>query len=91
MSNNSTEQSQNESNGFFRNAWEGWKRIARKIGDFNARVILTLFYILLFSPFAIALRLFSDPLQIKGTENQGWIPRVDTEEITPLEKATRQF
>jgi hypothetical protein len=45
--------------------WEGYKRVARKIGDFQARVLLTLIYAILVLPIGLAVRLFADPLQIK--------------------------
>jgi len=45
--------------------WEGWKKIAQKIGNFQARVLLTVFYGVLVLPFGLAARLFSDPLRIK--------------------------
>jgi hypothetical protein len=45
--------------------WEGWKKIAHKIGNFQARVLLTVFYAVLVLPFGLAARLFSDPLRIK--------------------------
>ena len=31
--------------------WEGWKKIAHKIGNFQARVLLTVFYAVLVLPF----------------------------------------
>jgi hypothetical protein len=46
-------------------AWAGWKKIAHKIGNFQARVLLTIFYGVLVLPFGLAARLFSDPLRIK--------------------------
>jgi hypothetical protein len=46
-------------------AWQAWKRIAHKIGNFQARVLLTIFYGVLVLPFGLAARLFSDPLRIK--------------------------
>ncbi len=46
-------------------AWQAWKRIAHAIGNFQARVLLTIFYSVLVLPFGIAVRLFSDPLRIK--------------------------
>ena len=76
--------------GFFRRLWEGWKRIARKIGDFNARVILTLFYFLLLCPFALILKIFTDPLELKQKEHIGWHERQEDLDITPLERATKQ-
>ncbi|MGC1225940.1 MAG: hypothetical protein WA859_05620 [Candidatus Sulfotelmatobacter sp.] len=53
-------------------AWEGWKKIARKIGNFQARVILTVFYGVLLMPFGLAARFFSDPLRIKRPLQQ-WL------------------
>jgi len=76
--------------GFFKRLWEGWKKIARKIGDFNARVILTVFYFILLCPFALMLKLFTDPLEIKKKGHVGWHNKEEDGEITPLEKATRQ-
>lgn len=46
-------------------AWQAWKRIAHKIGNFQARVLLTVFYGVLVMPFGLAARWFSDPLRIK--------------------------
>lgn len=48
-----------------RRLWAGWKRVARAIGDFQARVLLTLIYAVLVLPFGLLVRLFSDPLNIK--------------------------
>ncbi len=48
-----------------KNLWAIWKRIAHKIGDFQARVLLTLIYAVLVLPFGLAVRLFSDPLNLK--------------------------
>jgi hypothetical protein len=44
---------------------QAWKTIAHKIGNFQARILLTLFYAVLVFPFGIVVRLFSDPLRIK--------------------------
>jgi hypothetical protein len=46
-------------------AWETWKRIAHKIGNYQVRVLLTIFYAVIVLPFGLAVRLFSDPLRIK--------------------------
>jgi hypothetical protein len=70
--------------------WQGWKRIARKIGDFQARIVLTIFYFIVLGPFALALRLGSDPLAIKAGTPRGWHPK-DDGKGTPIEQATRQF
>ena len=73
-----------------RTLWEGWKRVARRIGDFQARLILLLFYFLILGPFALAVRWGSDPLAIKAGAPQGWRPRADGEG-TPMARATQQF
>ena len=70
--------------------WARWKKIARIIGDFNARVILTLFYFIFLAPFALAVRFLSDPLAIKNKSAPSWGVKSQTEE--PLtEQAKRQF
>jgi hypothetical protein len=56
--------------------WQGWKRIARRIGDFQARVLLTIIYIVLVLPFGLAVRFFADPLRIKKPPT-GWLARSD--------------
>jgi len=70
--------------------WETWKRVGQYIGDFIARIILTLFYFTLFMPFGIFMRLFSDPLNIKYKISPSfWLDRkTDDSEIT---QAGRQF
>lgn len=67
-----------------------WKRIGKRIGDFQARVLLMLFYFLILGPFALAVRWGSDPLAIKARRSPGWHPRGHLEEA-PMERATRQF
>jgi hypothetical protein len=54
-----------------RAVWRGWTRMARRIGDFQARVLLTLFYYAILGPFAIVLRR-SDPLAIRPGAHHGW-------------------
>lgn len=56
--------------------WEAWKRLARRIGDFQARVLLVIFYAVLVLPFGVAVRLFLDPLRIKRRPAQ-WLDHPD--------------
>ncbi|HXM20922.1 MAG TPA: hypothetical protein VN948_06630 [Terriglobales bacterium] len=51
-------------------AWAAWKRIAHKIGDFQARVLLTLIYAVFLLPFGLIMRCFSDPLATKKRTSQ---------------------
>ena len=76
--------------GAIRNLWEWWKRVARKIGDFQARIILTIFYFIVLGPFALGIRLGSDPLAIKASTPRGWHPKADTIG-TKMEQAAKQF
>jgi hypothetical protein len=73
-----------------RNLWEGWKRIARKIGDFQARIILTLFYFFVVGPFALLLQWRTDPLALKPGTPRGWQPKAD-ENDPPMMRAIKQF
>ena len=73
-----------------RELWAAWKRIARKIGDFQARVLLTIFYFLLLAPFAMIVRRTSDPLTLKPGAQRGWGIRPEQPEYT-VEMARKQF
>lgn len=72
---------------FLKRIWQAWKKIAHKIGNFQARVLLTIFYGVLVFPFGMAARLFSDPLRIKQLPKQ-WLDRPD--EPCDMEWARRQ-
>jgi hypothetical protein len=68
--------------------WEAWKRIAQKIGNFQARVLLTVIYSVLVLPFGLAVRLFSDPLRIKRRP-EAWLDHGD--DPNTMEWARRQW
>ncbi len=71
----------------FKRAWQAWKDLAHKIGNFQARVILSIFYAILVLPFGLAARLFSDPLRIKKRPEQ-WLDHPS--EAYDLEWARKQ-
>ncbi|PWT89205.1 MAG: hypothetical protein C5B54_09330 [Acidobacteria bacterium] len=73
-----------------RTLWEGWKKIARKIGDFQARIILIIFYFVFLAPFALILRMAGDPLTLKTTSPHGWLTK-DQEDMPATVRAHRQF
>ncbi len=54
-------------------------------------MILTIFYFILLMPFALLIRLFTDPLEIKKKAHNGWHVKEQKEDIPPLERAERQF
>jgi len=70
-----------------KNLWERWKAIARAIGVFNSRVILTVIYFTVVAAFALAYKLVSDPLGVK-TRVTTWKER--TGPLNSLEEAKRQ-
>ncbi len=75
---------------WFRNLWEAWKEIAEFIGDFQARLLLTIFYFTVAVPFGLIMRLFGDSLNIrKIPQGSAWVSRT-TGDIE-LEDTQRQF
>lgn len=70
--------------------WRRWLSVARKIGEFQSRVVLTIFYFTFAAPFALGVKVFSDPLRLKrGGEDSYWVVR-EPEECN-LDKGRRQF
>ncbi len=76
--------------GAIRGLWEWWKLVGKRVGDIQARALLTLFYFVIFAPFALAVRRWSDPLAIKPQAQLGWRPKVERERAS-MEEATKQF
>lgn len=72
-----------------KNFWEGWKKIAHKIGTFQSKVLLTVFYCVILAPFGMAVRLFQDPLHLKKplSENSHWKLRKEEAGENFLERA----
>ena len=68
--------------------WEAWKRLAHRIGNFQARLLLTILYAVVVLPFGLVVRLFADPLRIRKRP-QGWLEH----HISPrdMEWARRQW
>jgi hypothetical protein len=50
---------------FLRKVWHRWKQFGQLIGDFVARLVLTLFYFTVLAPFGLGVRWRSDPLQLR--------------------------
>jgi len=70
--------------------WVRWKAIAHKIATFQSRVLLFVFYFLVMAPFAIGMRLASDPLQLRPNARPDWLPR-PTHQGDITMTARRQF
>jgi hypothetical protein len=67
--------------------WKAWTRIAHIIGNFQARVLLTILYLVLVLPFGLIVRLFADPLRIKKRPEK-WL--AETAEAYDLQWAQKQ-
>lgn len=69
--------------------WEGWKRVAKKIGDFQARLLLGIFYFIILAPFSFLIRA-SDPLTIGHKTPKGWHAKAPDHTDVKV-KASRQW
>ncbi|HEY2994744.1 MAG TPA: hypothetical protein VGM22_18180 [Methylomirabilota bacterium] len=60
---------------FAKALWVRWKRIAHAIGTFQARVLLTVLYVVLLPPFTLIARLTADPMQLRRDVTPRWLVR----------------
>jgi hypothetical protein len=73
---------------FLKTAWKKWRAFGQVVGDFVARIFMTVFYFTVAVPFGIGVRLFKDPLHLKSKDT-GWLPREMKSET--LEDARRLY
>jgi hypothetical protein len=78
-----------ESRGLLQAIWERWKKFGRKLGDVQARLLLSLLYFTIFVPFSLIVRWLCDPLSIKPHQ-QGWRAKADTKGSS-MDRALNQF
>lgn len=70
--------------------WGRWKTFARKVGIFQSRMILSIFYFLVIPPFAAITKIFSDPLELNKSGPAKWHPKEAGQEDF-FQKSKRQF
>ena len=70
--------------------WARWKIIARKIGDVQSRLLLSIFYFVILAPFGVAVRMLSDPLRLRRQPVSHWLPMAHNT-AAPGHHARRQF
>lgn len=60
-----------------RKLWDRWLILARKIGKFQSRILLTFFYFVIVLPFGLGVRLLADPLHLRrrAPKDTAWLPR----------------
>lgn len=63
--------------------WEGFHRLARRLGRFNSLVLLSLVYFFVVTPLGLLRRLFSRPVR----QEPRWQPR----ETPPREHFEKQY
>jgi hypothetical protein len=68
-------------------SWQRWKRIARFVAQIQARIILTIFYFVITAPFALGIRLFSDPLRLRPQHGSAWLAREGAASRLPTARA----
>ena len=74
----------------FKKIWQSWNDFSKRMGSFQSRILLSLFFFILISPFALAVKVFSDPLHIKyQSRTSWWIPKKEIK--NELEQYRRQF
>ncbi len=69
--------------------WHGWRAFGQFLGNWLARVVLTIFYFTVLVPFGLGVRLFADPLHIKKQPPELWRPRTTGDQ--KFEDVVRQF
>jgi hypothetical protein len=71
-------------------AWSSWLELAHYVGDFQARMLLTVFYFTLALPFGALVRLLMDPLRRRRPPSgSAWVPRRPSD--VSLDAAQRPF
>ena len=70
--------------------WNRWRIFGQKLANFQARLLLFVFYYTIFAPFALGLKLLADPLRLRRQSTDTWVerPAGDADNVT---LAKRQF
>ncbi len=73
-----------------RRLWQIWGNFSTRMGNFQTGIVLSLFFFVLVSPIASAVKVLSDPLKIKRRSKEShWLPREMTK--SDLEQFGKQF
>jgi hypothetical protein len=74
----------------FKKFWEKWKIFGHKVGNFQARLILSLFYFTVVCPFGMIVKFISKPLRLQLSHGSNWLPHEGGGEDV-MSRARRQF
>jgi len=75
---------------FLKFLWQKWLIVARPIGNFQAQLILSLFYFIILAPVAIFLKFFADPLNLKPKQRSSNFEKWEHPK-EDLEQARKQY
>ena len=70
--------------------WEGWKKIAFRIGLVQSRVLLTILYFLVVAPFALVVKAFTDHLKLRRGDPASFFVEKDLR-LHMIDDARRQY
>ena len=70
--------------------WENRKILGHKVGNFQARLILTIFYFIVICPFAAVVKFVSKPLRLKVLHTSNWLAQPGGGDDI-MARARRQF
>lgn len=70
--------------------WQKVLAVLRKIGYVQSQIILGVVYFLLLAPFALAVRMFVDPLRLREHPHWRELPSKDPT-VTAVDAARQQF
>jgi hypothetical protein len=69
-----------------------WSAFSRRMGSFQSRILLSLFYFLIVTPFALAVKIFSDPLRLaRHITPSHWQSKPASKTPQTLDDYRRQF
>jgi hypothetical protein len=66
---------QNGAEAWWQRLWNAWKAFGHKMGTFQTRLLLTVFYFVIVAPFACGVRLFQDPLRKSARRSSNWVEK----------------
>lgn len=74
-----------------RRFWNNWTTFARSMGDYQSRMLLTLLYFVVVSPFGVATRAFGNSLNLGVAHKSSyWLARSESA-LSSLDASRRQY
>jgi hypothetical protein len=77
--------------GTFKRLWRRWTIFSKRMGSFQSRVLLSLFFFVIISPVAFLITVLGDPLKIKKKKPKDTYWSAKTASPLGLEDFRRQF